>query len=1092
MTTASNGLDKHLKLRVRLRYAILILLLLLTLRVQQVWIDLDAEREFARFEGECEEVVRLLNDGLRDYSMVLHGGAGAYAASEELTRKEWRDYYSYREVERRYPGIRAVAFSKVVDESQLGQHIESVRAEGFAEYSVRSGSHDGVYVPIVYTEPSDGVGLSLLGYDVYAHPMLREAMHEARDTGLETISRAISLQALFAGAGDGSAAQIGFLMFVPVYRNGASIGSVEERRAAIEGYMVGVFTVADFFSAVFGTSLDQVRFDLYDGDSVSPDSLIYSIRSSDQRSNPMFRSQATLDLHGHQWTLAFETTAAFEAAVDTTTAPGILLVGVIVSILAFLVLRMQERIIGQARALADGLSVSLGETKERLEATLRSIGDGVIACDCDGRVTGINRAAESLTGWPYDQAVGRSIDEVFHIVSAIDRRPVENPIQRSIAQGVIVGLANHTMLIARDGTQYHIADSCAPIHGPRGEIIGAVLVFRDVTEEYHSREELRRSEENYRLLTDNLPIGVARIGRNMEILMVNATMREWFRGSDFSAPLPCYTVFDSPDTSKPCDGCPIVETFKDGQVHHADREVVTSLGPRTMSIVAMPVMDENGNIHSVLEVVDDVTDRRVAEQERIAREAAEEANRAKSAFVANMSHEIRTPLNAIIGFAQILERDASLTAKQAEYVHTIARSGRHLLRLINDVLDLSKIEAGKLRLSKTNFCLFDLLADLEMMFKSQAEARGLHFDVEIGEDVPRFVAADESKLRQILVNLMGNAVKFTSAGQVSVRVRTDTSPTLSVPTDESKDDLVILAIEVEDTGPGIPEEELESVFDAFRQSEEGARLGGTGLGLTISSRLVELMGGDLTLKSEVRRGSCFTVRVPVVRVEGVVEQRLESNRVIGLRDRTQAVRILLVDDQKDNRELLRAVLEPIGFELRESADGLEALKVVADWQPHAVLMDMRMPVMDGYEATRRIRASKATRHTCVIAVTASAFESDESEIMSLGVDAYVRKPIEPDELLDALARCLDLRYEYAEVAAMADTVTEYRPLAREDIAALPVHLVESMRMAVDDGDIFRLKALIQQVEEINPQTAHGLEVLARNFEYERLSQVLRQ
>jgi len=461
---------------------------------------------------------------------------------------------------------------------------------------------------------------------------------------------------------------------------------------------------------------------------------------------------------------------------------------------------------------------------------------------------------------------------------------------------------------------------------------------------------------------------------------------------------------------------------------------------------------------------------------------AERANSAKSIFVANMSHEIRTPLNAILGFAQLLERDPALTSRQAEYVRTINRSGDNLLSLINDILDLSKIETGRATLNNDAFDLHALLDDLELMFHSRAVAKGLQLLLEMDESVPRYVTADEGKLRQILINLLGNAVKFTETGGVAVRVRVET---LGGATAEDKGVLRLVA-EIEDTGPGIGDEDLVSIFTSYQQAKTGKSANGTGLGLAISRDLVDMMGGEITVISEVGVGSCFRFEVLLELAADVVKsEQPAAPRVVGLASGTGPVRILVVDDIVTNRILLCDLLQSVGFEVAEASNGVEALAVVDTWSPHAVLMDMRMPVMDGYEATRRLKASEASHTIPVIAVTASAFDDSRKLVMSAGVDAYLRKPFRTEELFATLGKCLNLRYLYAE---KVDTISDRATTT----PTLPAELVQAIRSAAADGDVARLMELITQVKVLDSVAAHELQVLVDRYDYELIDEWLKK
>ena len=506
--------------------------------------------------------------------------------------------------------------------------------------------------------------------------------------------------------------------------------------------------------------------------------------------------------------------------------------------------------------------------------------------------------------------------------------------------------------------------------------------------------------------------------------------------------------------------------------------------PAEVSISAIPVA---GHWHTVA-VVRDLTERRRAEDERVAREAAEEASRAKSGFVANMSHEIRTPLNAILGFTQILEKDPDLTSRQAESLRTISRSGAHLLGLINDILDMSRIEAGRITLTQAPFGLIDLLRDLETMFRVRAQGKGLELRVELDPELPQQVVGDEGKLRQVFINLLGNAVKFTEEGVITLRVRARAGQ------DESRGRAAfLLEAEIEDTGPGIPEQDLERIFDPFAQAAAGARAGGTGLGLAISQRFVEMMGGSIRVASRPGQGSCFRFDALVHPPPEVAEAPAPPpRRIVGLEPGQDPCRVLVVDDIPTNRALLSAMLVPLGIEVAEAGNGAEALEAFQDWSPHAILMDMRMPVMDGYEATRRLRLTEAGRRTPVIAVTASAFEDLRQDVMAAGVDEYLRKPFNLEDLLEVLGRSLGLRFAYAEEpVAAAATASEGTPGLPEAEGCLSAVQIRTLREALADGDMARFRELLGDLPQEH-ETLRALLKLADGYDYEGLEALLGQ
>ncbi len=483
------------------------------------------------------------------------------------------------------------------------------------------------------------------------------------------------------------------------------------------------------------------------------------------------------------------------------------------------------------------------------------------------------------------------------------------------------------------------------------------------------------------------------------------------------------------------------------------------------------------NINSMLKSL------RESERLRSDKESAEEANRAKSAFLANMSHELRTPLNAILGFAQLLARGENLTEEQRENVKTISQSGAHLLSLINDVLDMSKIEAGRVEAVPAAFDLHEMLAGLESMFSVKAEEKGLNVVFDFPSDLPRFVVSDAGKLRQILVNLIGNAVKFTGAGGVTLRVKSGPEAAGALR----------LFFEVEDTGIGIPAEEIDSLFKPFVQSRGATESAeGTGLGLSICRAYVGLLGGTIAVKSEPGKGSVFSFDI---RVEAASETSMapapSSRRITGLVPGQPLFRILIAEDKDSNRDLLMKLLVPLGFDVRGAKNGAECVSLWESWEPHLIWMDMRMPVMDGYEATRRIKSTVKGQATVIIALTASAFERDKRVILSDGCDDFVRKPFVEEEIYGMLEKHLGVKFSVEDTVkpAKSPSSPSLKDLAPELLKRVSPEWKEGFKKALVEADYACLKKLTDDIRMDNPEAAEAIDGLLSRFEYEKITSV---
>lgn len=664
----------------------------------------------------------------------------------------------------------------------------------------------------------------------------------------------------------------------------------------------------------------------------------------------------------------------------------------------------------QLRQSLARMHTALEESEEKFTRVFHACPDPIaITTLNEGRFIAVNHSFLKTYGYGREEVIGKTAAEIGLWRDRDDRQQMVKQLQAGTR---IQNLEVDWMTQQHEVRNVLFSIELIEMDGQ----LCTLGISKDITDRNQTATALRESEERFQAFMKHSPAMAWIDDIEGRVVYVNQTYLQTFQHS--SKDVIGKTIFDLYPSEfallYQAQNRKVIETQEAIELIVEAPRVDGTIGD--FLICRFPLADPFGQ-SLIGGFALDISDRTRAEQElQTAKEAAEVANLSKSQFLANMSHELRTPLNAILGFAQLLDRDPLVSQTHREQLAVILRSGEHLLKLINNVLEMSKIEAGQIVLTETCFHLHQLLHNLEEMLRLNAQAKGLQITVDCAADLPQVIEADEGKLCQVLLNLLGNAIKFTTQGGVTLRVSGDGGKLLHSAAASSRHRVYPLRFEVEDTGPGIGAAELETLFDTFVQTEVGRQSQqGTGLGLAISQRFVQLMGGKIMVSSPPGQGAVFRFTIPARWVDpDQLQTSAKIQQSIALSPQPLAHRVLVVEDDLANRKMVLRLLSEMGVEVRDAVNGQDAIGIWQAWSPHLILMDMQLPVMDGYEATQRIKSTPQGQSTIVIALTAAAFREQQARMLEVGCEECICKPFRVHELMQTIARYLGMQYDYSQ------------------------------------------------------------------------------
>ncbi|WJN58335.1 CHASE domain-containing protein [Pseudomonas sp. SO81] len=887
-----------------------------------------------RFALAVDGVELSVRERMRAYEMVLRGMAGLMAGSDQVSNEEWQRAADQLQLQEQYPGIQALSWNRYLRQGELQSFIDTERASGRGDFQAYPSGEREAYLVVTFINPLDWRNRRALGFDMYSEATRRAAIERARDSGEAVLTGPLRLRQETE-----KDAQTGMLLYLPVFRPNAPLSTTDERREALHGMVAGTFRLADLMHGILGSGGSQFEIKLLDlADPAQP----LLSRSGMQSHNPRFRAQRTLSIYGREWQLDVGSTAAYEAALGDGDLPISLGTGLLAALLLSLLvggfLFLRDRALGDSERQRQQLRESEGRFRLVVEASPNAI----VLVDGSGKVVMVNRQVELMFGYERDELLGQPVERLLPEQLRQGHPAMRQAYQKAPEQRRMGGnrelFGQH-----RDGRLIPLEVGLAPIRVGEEMLVQAVII--DISER-------KSAEERFRLVVEASPNAIVLVDGKGRLSMVNRQTEQMF-GYERAEMLGQPVEMLLPEAARAQH-----PSLRDGFIkdpsprrmggnrelfgQHRDGRLIP------LEVGLSPIRADGERL--VQAVIIDISERKAAEQRL--REQAEQlalANRYKSEFLANMSHELRTPLNSILILSEQLRHNVAgnLTEKQVKHADIVYKAGNDLLQLINDVLDLAKIEAGRVQLKLEPLNIHDLLVELDSSLRPMAEIKGLRLLTHLEPGVARMIHSDRGRLQQILRNLLSNALKFTEHGEVELSI--GLSP---VSLDDERETLQFV---VRDSGIGIDPAQHERIFQAFQQIDGSTsrRFGGTGLGLAITRQLVEVLGGQISLESTPGQGSRFIVRLPVVALN---PQAKEDESLSATPQRSgSGPAVLIVEDDPNFAAVIAEEAQAHGFSSVHCRNGKQAIGLLQSERFVAVILDILLPDISGWQIYRRLR-----------------------------------------------------------------------------------------------------------------------------------------